>query len=126
MNTGENNSNSSVQEGHEHDMSSTEHVVQPITPVSPDSMSLSPNSVIQDTLEQGTEPSTIIPNPPIVHNLPIALRKPVRRPVTPPRLKDYVGHKHDIAKFISYDNCNPLFKSFIASLDSISIPKDWR
>ena len=82
--------------------------------------------MIQDTPEQGTEPSTVIPNLPIVHDLPIALRKPVRRPVTPPHLKDYVGHKHDIAKFISYDNCNPLFKSFIASLDSISIPKDWR
>jgi hypothetical protein len=31
-----------------------------------------------------------------------------------------------MAKFIFYDNCSPFFKTFIASLDSISIPKDRR
>jgi hypothetical protein len=37
-----------------------------------------------------------------------------------------VGYKHDIAKFVSYENCSPSFKGFIASLDSTSIPKDWK
>jgi hypothetical protein len=72
------------------------------------------------TLEQGeNQPST----QPSSHNdLPIALRKPHRSSNIPAHLKDYVGYKHDIANFMSYKNCSSSFQSFIASLDSVSIP----
>jgi hypothetical protein len=56
---------------------------------------------------------------------PIALRKPKRRVDTPARLKDCVGYKHDLAKFVSYERCNSIFRNFIASLDSTSVPRDW-
>jgi hypothetical protein len=59
-------------------------------------------------------------------NLPIALRKPTRTKNTPGHLKDFVGYKHDIANFISYKYCSPSFQSFIASLDSISVPSHWK
>jgi hypothetical protein len=36
------------------------------------------------------------------------------------------GYKHDIANFQSYKNCSPSFQSFIASLDSTSIPTNWK
>ena len=57
-----------------------------------------------------------------MEGVPIALRKPNRSSNIPTRLKDYVGYKHDIANFMSYKNCSSSFQSFIASLDSTSIP----
>jgi hypothetical protein len=60
------------------------------------------------------------------NDLPIALRKSTRSSNTPPRLRDYVGYKHNIANFISYKHCSPSFQSFIASLDNVSIPNNWR
>jgi hypothetical protein len=124
MNTVENSHDSTVDEMHA--LSPTIRDVQSITPGTPSPRSPSPDSVTQDTLEQGTEPSAIIPNSSNVHDIPIALRKSIRSRDIPARLKDCVGYKHDMAKFIFYDNCSPFFKTFIASLDSISIPKDWR
>jgi hypothetical protein len=59
-------------------------------------------------------------------NLPIALRKPARTRATPGHLKDFVGYRHNIANFISYQHCSPTFQSFIASLDSVSIPSYWK
>jgi hypothetical protein len=58
-------------------------------------------------------------------SLPIALRKPTRVRNSPEYLKDYVRPRHDIANFISYKYCSPSFQSFIASLDSSSIPSHW-
>jgi hypothetical protein len=57
---------------------------------------------------------------------PIALRKPIRRTHIPAHLKDCIGYKHDLAKFVSYENCSSSFKGFLTSLDSTSLPKDWR
>lgn len=56
-------------------------------------------------------------------DLPIALRKPTRTLNVPSYLKDY---KHDIANFISYKHCSPSFQSFIASLDFVAIPTNWK
>jgi hypothetical protein len=84
-----------------------------------------PGESIRDTTEEeGTINPVVISNAPLVEN-PIALRKPVRRTEIPARLKDCVGYKHDVAKFISYDKCSPSFKGFIASLDSTTIPANW-
>jgi hypothetical protein len=74
--------------------------------------------------EEGTEiPLTVHNNSEVDH--PIALRKPVRRTNVPARLKDCVGYKHDIAKFLTYEKCSTSFKGFMTSLDSTYIPKDW-
>ena len=54
---------------------------------------------------------------------PIAVRKPTRSSNIPAYLKDY---KHDISNFISYEFCNPSFQSFVASLDSVSLPTNWK
>jgi hypothetical protein len=59
-------------------------------------------------------------------NLPIALRKPSRTRTTPGHLKDFVGYRHIISNFISYKHGSPSLQSFIASLDSITIPSNWK
>jgi hypothetical protein len=58
-----------------------------------------------------------------VDSLPIALRKSSRTRNTPGYLKDY---KYDIANYISYEYCSPSLQTFIASLDPIYIPNDWK
>ena len=60
----------------------------------------------------------------MMSQLPYERKK--RKVDVPTRLKDCVGYKHDLAKFVSYDRCTSSFRSFIASLDSISVPKDWK
>jgi hypothetical protein len=82
-------------------------------------------TIVDTTEGEGTEIPMTISNTP-KDDCPIALRKPVRHTNVPARLKDYVGYKHDIAKFLTYENCSPSFKGFIASLDSILIPKTWQ
>ena len=79
----------------------------------------------RDINNEGTE-SSIVPSSSSSPDYPIALRKTARKTDIPARLQDCVGYKHDIAKFVSYENCSPAFKGFIASLDSTSIPKDWK
>jgi hypothetical protein len=66
-----------------------------------------------------------IVNPVVISNAPIALKKPVRYTKIHVPLKDCVGYKHDVAKYISYEKCSPSFKGFIASLDLTSIPSKW-
>jgi hypothetical protein len=53
------------------------------------------------------------------------VRRSTRARNSPEYLKDYIRPKHDIANFISYKYCSPSFQSFIASLDSGSIPSHW-
>jgi hypothetical protein len=65
--------------------------------------------IIDTTEEEGTETPLVISNNPEVDH-PIALWKPVRRTDVPARLKDCVGYKHDIAKFVTYEKCSPSFK----------------
>jgi len=80
------------------------------------SHSLSPNAPCS-TLEQGDNQLSTQPTP--ENDQPIAVRKPTRSSNILAYLKDY---KHDISNFISYEFCNPSFQSFVASLDSVSIP----
>jgi hypothetical protein len=39
---------------------------------------------------------------------------------------DRYGFSHDIAQFVSYSNISPAHTTFIALLDSVSIPKCWQ
>jgi hypothetical protein len=75
---------------------------------------------INTTGQSDNQPSTSS------ENFPIAVRKSPRTRNPPRYLKDFVGHKYDITNYISYKYCNPSFQSFIASLDSTSIPHDWK
>jgi hypothetical protein len=36
------------------------------------------------------------------------------------------GYEHDIAKYVSYSNVSPAYRTFIASLQAVPIPKDWK
>ena len=36
------------------------------------------------------------------------------------------GYEHDIAKYVSYSSVSPAYRTFIASLQAVPIPKDWR
>jgi hypothetical protein len=57
-------------------------------------------------------------------NLPIALRKEPRAAAGKP-LKRY-GFEHDIASYVSYNSLSSEYRAFIASLQSVVIPSDWR
>jgi hypothetical protein len=87
------------------------------------SHSLSPNSP-SSTLERGDNQLSI--QPPPENDLPIARRKSTKSSNIPAHFKDYVGYKHDISNFISYKCCSPSFQSFVASLDFVSIPTNWK
>jgi len=36
------------------------------------------------------------------------------------------GYEHDIAKYVSYSSVSPAYRTFVASLQTVPIPKDWR
>lgn len=55
--------------------------------------------------------------------LPLALQHE-RRTCRPP--VRYGFEKHDIATFMSYSHISPAYKVFIASLQTVPIPSDWR
>lgn len=69
-------------------------------------------------------------------DLPIALRKETREAAK----KGEVGRKalcemhalqtisdeHDISKSVSYEALSPSYRSFVASLQTVSIPNDWK
>jgi hypothetical protein len=57
-------------------------------------------------------------------NLPIALRKEPRATARKP-LERY-GFEHDIANYVSCDSLSTGYRAFIASLQSMVIPTDWR
>ena len=40
----------------------------------------------------------------------------------PPRY----GYEHDIANYVSYSSVSPAYRTFVASLQAVPIPKDWR
>jgi hypothetical protein len=33
---------------------------------------------------------------------------------------------HDIGNFVSYESLSPSYRAFVASLQTVSIPKDWK
>jgi hypothetical protein len=57
-------------------------------------------------------------------NLPIALRKEPR--ATAGKSLEQYGFEHDIANYVSYNSLSSGYRAFIASLQSVVIPSDWR
>jgi hypothetical protein len=57
-------------------------------------------------------------------NLPIPLRKDARAKagIPPPRY----GFEHDISNYVTYASSSPAYRAFVASLQSVVIPKNWR
>ncbi|XP_048527792.1 uncharacterized protein LOC125507164 [Triticum urartu] len=64
--------------------------------------------------------------------LPIALRKPTREAARKGEVarkalpKDDACDDLDIGNFVSYKALSPSYKAFVASLQTVSIPKDWK
>jgi hypothetical protein len=57
-------------------------------------------------------------------DMPIALRKGTRA-ATSKQIPIY-GLVHNIINYVSYEALSPSYKAFVASLQSIAIPTDWR
>jgi hypothetical protein len=57
-------------------------------------------------------------------DLPIALRKGTRTSVGVPPQR--YGFEHDIGNYVSYTSLSPAYKAFLASLQSVIIPRDWK
>jgi hypothetical protein len=57
-------------------------------------------------------------------DLPIAIWKDARAKagVPPPRY----GFEHNISNYVSYASLSPAYRAFVASLQSVVIPKDWK
>jgi len=68
-----------------------------------------------ETEEEEVEPSI---------NLPIALRKETRSTAGKPPTR--YGFEHDISNYVSYESLSPTYRAFVASLQSTTIPKDWK
>ncbi|XP_073109562.1 uncharacterized protein [Elaeis guineensis] len=133
------NASSDTQE--EASKTASETLSQPATSISSDSSPLS-EPIMHSPVSRSSSPvltvssSTMNGNSPVppIHftldnddlNVPIALRKPTRHAGISGRLKDGVGYKHDITNFVSYESLSPSYQSFIASLSSVSIPKNWK
>lgn len=57
-------------------------------------------------------------------DLPIALRKSTRTSAGVPPQR--YGFEHDIGNYVSYASLSPEYKAFLASLQSIIVPRDWK
>jgi hypothetical protein len=57
-------------------------------------------------------------------NLPIALWKDARAKAGIPPLR--YGFEHNITNYVSYASLSHAYRAFVASLQSIVIPKDWK
>ena len=61
--------------------------------------------------------------------LPLAQRRETRSNAGRPPIRlgfEHLSSRHDIANYISYSHISPAYKAFIASLQIVPIPKDWR
>ena len=69
--------------------------------------------------------------PPILEQveLPLTQRRETRSNAGKPPIRlgfEHISSKHDIANYISYSHISPAYKTFIASLQAVPVPKDWR
>ena len=106
-----------------------EHVRQPQSqqvdsPVPNPSSDLSPSS-------SSTQPESSGNVPPTLDNvdLPLAQRRDARVNSGKPPVRygfEHLSADHDIANYVSYSRLSPAHRAFVASLRSLSIPKDWR
>ena len=63
-----------------------------------------------------------LPDPQL--ELPIAQRREARTNAGKPPVR--YGFEHDIANVVSYSNVSNAYKTFVASLQSVPVPKDWK
>jgi hypothetical protein len=90
----------------------------PISPVPDPSSDLSPSSSLP-------LPGMGNISPPFEHvDLPLAQHRDHRTNAGKPPSR--FGFEHDIANHMSYSHVSPVYRTFIASLQTVSIPKDWR
>lgn len=71
---------------------------------------------------------SVPPNPKHVE-LPLAQRGDTRSNFGKPPVRYGFEHPsidHDIANFLSYFRLSPAYRAFVASLQTVPIPKDWR
>ena len=63
-------------------------------------------------------------------NLPVALRKEVRskagKPLARYGFEDDNKDENDIANYVSYESLSSTYRVFVASLQSVTIPRDWK
>jgi hypothetical protein len=90
----------------------------PASPVLDLSSGLSPSSSSSLPKMGNTTPS------PEHVDLPLAQRRDHRINAGKPPSR--FGFEYDIANYMSYSNVSPAYRTFIASLQAVSIPKDWR
>jgi len=88
----------------------------PATPVPNHPLDLSPSS------------GNVPPN--LEHiELPLAQRRDTRSNFGKPPVRygfEHPSTDHDIANFLSYSRLSPAYRAFIASLQTVPIPRDWR
>ena len=95
------------------EQSQPEQVEAPVPHPSPDS---SPSG---SPLLTGNGPSTL------EHvELPLAQRKNPR--ANAEKLSSRYGFEHAIAKYVSYSSVSPAYRTYVASLQTMPIPNDWR
>lgn len=59
-----------------------------------------------------------------LNDMPIALRKGARDNAGVPPTR--YGFEHDISNYVSYGSLSPAYRTFVASLQSVTIPRDWK
>ncbi|WVZ55981.1 hypothetical protein U9M48_006573 [Paspalum notatum var. saurae] len=61
--------------------------------------------------------------------LPLAQRRDIRSKFGKPPVRygfEHLSTDHDIANFISYSRLSPAYRAFVASLQTVPIPSDWK
>jgi hypothetical protein len=93
-----------------------------VPPVPDLSLDLTPSST------QSGSSGNVPPIPEHVE-LPLAQRRDTRPNFGKPPVRygfEHPSTDHDIANFLSYSHLSPTYRAFIASLQTVPIPKDWR
>ena len=97
---------------------------QPASPVPNLSSDFSPLS----PLTQSGPSGNVSPTPEHVE-LPLAQRRDTRSNFGKPPVRygfEHPSTDHDIANFLSYSRLSPAYRAFVASLQTMPIPKDWK
>nr|ABA94321.1 retrotransposon protein, putative, unclassified [Oryza sativa Japonica Group] len=104
--------------------SQIEELPHPKCPVSESSQSLSPPASLASLETIGNT------SPTLEHvELPLAQRRETRSNASRPPIRlgfEHLSSMHDIANYITYSHVSPAYKTFIASLQTVPIPKDWK
>jgi hypothetical protein len=98
--------------------------LQPVSPVPNLSSDLSP---LSSSTQFGSS-GNVSPTPEHVE-LPLAQRRETRPNFEKPPVRygfEHLSTYHDIANFLSYSCLSPAYRAFVASLQTVPIPRDWK